>query len=131
MSRVINCSELSDAITKELETYNKDVIAGVKKEAKTSMDKLVRDTKATAPRGRTRKYYRSITSKKEWENSLGAGYIWYVKAPRYRLSHLLEYGHAKRNHRGRTKAFGFIKRASDPIINSYVKNVEEILKNGK
>lgn len=111
-----------------LENYNKAVIDGTKQEAKKAMDQLVKDTKATAPKRRG-KYKRSISSKKAWENSLGIEYVWYVKGSEYRLSHLLENGHATRNG-GRTKAFHFIKNATDPIIANYIKAVEDICKNG-
>ncbi len=92
------------------------------------MDQLVKDTKSTAPKRRG-KYKRSISSKKTWENSLGIEYVWYVKGSEYRLSHLLENGHATRNG-GRTKAFRFIKNATDPIVANYIKAVEDICKNG-
>ena len=128
MSKIITVDMLSDAIAHELDDYNKVVIEGTKKEAKEAMDELVKETKATAPK-RTGRYKRAITSKKSWENSLGVEYIWYVKSPHYRLSHLLENGHAKKNG-GRTKAFHFIKKASDPIIDRYIRAVEEACKNG-
>lgn len=125
---VISVDQLSETINKELDNYNKVVIKGTKDEAKKHMAKLVKQTKATAPQ-RTGGYVKHITSKVEWESSLGAGYLWYVKAPDYRLSHLLENGHATRNG-GRTKAFHFIKNASDPIIESYIKAVERVIENG-
>lgn len=128
MSEVVNVDELSEAIGGLLDNYNREVINATKFEAKKHMDTLVKETKNTAPK-KTGKYKRAITSRKEWENPLGVEYVWYVKAPHYRLSHLLEYGHAKRNG-GRTKAFHFIQNATDPIVDSYVKAVEEVIKNG-
>lgn len=128
MSEVVSADELSEAIGGLLDDYNREVIEATKVEAKKHMTKLVKETKNTAPK-KTGKYKRAITSRKEWENPLGVEYIWYVKAPHYRLSHLLEYGHAKRNG-GRTKAFHFIKNATDPVVDSYVKAVEEAIKNG-
>ena len=132
MSDVISVDQLSETIGKELDNYNKTVIDGVKAEAKKSMDKLVKKTKETAPK-KSGKYRRAISSRKEWENPLAVEYQWYVKAPHYRLSHLLEYGHATRrirNGKARTEGTGFIKKASDPIIEDYVKAVEEVIKNG-
>lgn len=128
MNNYITPDELSETICSELNNYNRAVIKGAKDEAKKHMDQLVKETKKTAPK-RSGDYKKSITSKKEWENSLGAGYIWYVKSPHYRLSHLLENGHATRNG-GRTHATHFIKNASDPIIESYIKSVEEVIRNG-
>ncbi len=125
---IVSVDQLSEAISEELDNYNRVVVQGTKEEAKKAMDQLVRDTKATAPTRRP-KYKKSITSRKEWENALGVGYIWYVKGSEYRLSHLLENGHATRDG-GRTKAFHFIKNASDPIIDDYITAVEEVIKNG-
>lgn len=130
MSGVISVGDLTATISAELENYKREVIKGTKDEAKKAMDRLVRDTKATAPVGRRKKHYKnSITSRKEWENDLGIQYTWYVKGADYRLSHLLENGHATRNG-GRTRATNFIKNASDPILEDYVKAVEEVCKNG-
>lgn len=128
MTGIISVDQLSTAISEELENYNRSVIRGTKDEAKKAMDRLVRETKANAPARRPR-YKNSITSRKEWESALGIGYIWYVKGSEYRLSHLLENGHATRNG-GRTRAYRFIKNASDPILDDYVTAVEEVCKNG-
>ena len=65
----VSVGQLSEAIARELTLYGQNVIDGVKKEAKKSMDQLVKDTKATAPVGKRQKHYRdSIKSKKTREN---------------------------------------------------------------
>lgn len=130
MSTVISVDRLTDVVGQELTTYSENVISGIKKKAKQSMSQLVKDTKATAPVGRRQKHYRdSIKSKKTGENARSVSYVWYVDGPDYRLSHLLENGHATRNG-GRTEGTHFIKNASDPILEQYVKAVEELIKNG-
>lgn len=127
---MISIDELNEAIGKELTLYSNNVIEGIKKEAKKSIAQLVKDTKATAPVGNRKKHYRdSIKSKKISENDRSVSYLWYVDGSDYRLSHLLENGHALRNG-GRTKATHFIKNASNPILEKYVKAVEEVIKNG-
>ena len=94
------------------------------------MSRLVKETKATAPVGKRRKHYRdSITSKKQSESYRSVSYLWYVKGSDYRLSHLLENGHALRNG-GRTRATHFIKNASDSVLEDYVRAVEEVVRNG-
>jgi len=121
---------LSEAIVKELTIYNRNVTENIKKQSKASMNELVKETKKTAPVGKRQKHYRdSISSKKISENDRGATYVWYVKGSDYRLSHLLEKGHALRNG-GRTKGTHFIERASEPILKDFEKKVEEIVKNG-
>lgn len=130
MSKTIDVDELGDAIVKELTLYGRNVIDGVKKEAKSSMSRLVKDTKATAPVGHRKKHYRdSIKSKKVSENDRSVSYLWYVAGSDYRLSHLLERGHALRDG-GRTEGTHFIQKASDPILEEYIRAVEEVLKNG-
>lgn len=130
MSKSIGIDQLSDEIKRELTLYHQNVIDGIKKEAQKSIKQLVADTKATAPVGNRHKHYRdSITSKKLEETDKSVTQVWYVKGSDYRLSHLLENGHALRNG-GRTRATRFIKNASDPILESYIKAVEEVIKNG-
>lgn len=130
MSKSIGVDELGDAIAKELSLYGRNVIDGVKKEAKSSMSRLVKDTKATAPVGHRRKHYRdSIKSKKVSENDRSVSYLWYVAGSDYRLSHLLEKGHALRDG-GRVEGTHFIQKASDPILEEYIRAVEEVIKNG-
>lgn len=130
MSKSIGVDELGDAIAKELSLYGRNVIDGVKKEAKSSMSRLVKDTKATAPVGHRQKHYRdSIKSKKVSENDRSVSYLWYVAGSDYRLSHLLEKGHALRDG-GRVEGTHFIQKASDPILEEYIRAVEEVIKNG-
>lgn len=126
----VKIGQLSDAINKELTLYSNDVINGVKREAKKSMSALVKKTKATAPVGKRAKHYRdSIASRKESENDRSVSYLWYVKGSDYRLSHLLEKGHASRNG-GRVAGTGFIRNASEPILSEYEEAVKGVIENG-
>lgn len=130
MKTGISVDQLSEAIAKELTLYGANVIDGVKKEAKKSMDRLVKETKANAPVGNRSKHYRdSIKSRKQAENERSVTYLWYVDGSDYRLSHLLENGHALRNG-GRVAGTHFIKNASDPILLDYIQAVEEVIRNG-
>ena len=130
MSKTIGSDQLGDAIVEELTIFSDNVLEGVKKVIKSSMRELVKKTKATAPVGKREKHYRdSITSKKLIENNREVLYAWYVKGSDYRLSHLLEDGHALRNG-GRVEGTHFIKNASEPILSQYIQAVEEVIKNG-
>lgn len=121
---------LADAIERELTIYSREVTEIIKKEAKSHMSELVKETRATAPVGNRQQHYRdNIDSKKTGENDRGASYTWYVKGSDYRLSHLLENGHALRDG-GRTEGTHFIQKASDPIIADYIAKVEEAIRNG-
>lgn len=58
-------------------------------------------------------------AKKRW-----LGRRWYVKAPHYRKTHLLENGHATRKG-GRTRAFPHIKYGEEFALNNYENFVKE------
>lgn len=120
---------LDDAITDLLKTYAGDVREGVDDKAKESIKKLVKTTKATAPVGKRDKHYRDSIKSKGFHTRRTDWYVWYVDGPDYRLSHLLEKGHALRNGE-RLEGTHFIKKAADPILEEYLKAVEEVLKNG-
>ena len=122
--------DLVDAINRELTIYSKKVTETIKKEAKSHMSQLVKDTKATAPVGNRQKHYRdNIKSKKTVDNGREVSYTWYVDGSDYRLSHLLEHGHALRDG-GRVEGTHFIEKASEPILADFVEKVEEAIKNG-
>lgn len=130
MSTTISVDQLSETLEKELTLYNQSIVDGIKKQAKKSMSELVKRTRETAPVGKREKHYRdSIKSKKVDENDRSVTYLWYVDGSDYRLSHLLENGHALRDG-GRTIGTHFIQKASDPILTQYIEAVEEVLKNG-
>ena len=117
-----------EAINRELTIYSNEVTKAIKKEAQTHMSQLVKRTKETAPVGKRQKHYRdSISSKKTSDTDRGATYIWYVMGSDYRLSHLLENGHATRDG-GRTRGTHFIANASEPILADYIAKVEEAIK---
>lgn len=126
----VSIDQLSDALKRELTLYNRDVIDGIKREAKKSATQLVKDTKATAPVGKRSDHYRDhIKSKKLIENDRSVSYLWYVEGSDYRLSHLLEKGHALKNG-GRTRGTHFIQNATDPILEQFEQAVKEIIENG-
>ena len=130
MSNTISSDQLSEAIGKELTIYSESVIDGIKKAARKHMKLLVEQTKATAPVGNRDRHYRdSIKSKKVTDDYRSIELLWYVDGSDYRLSHLLENGHATKNG-GRVEGTHFIKNASDKIIEDYIRTVEEVVKNG-
>lgn len=128
--QLVNIDQLNDAILNSLEDYNKEVVDGVKKVTKKAMNELIKDTKATAPVGKRSKHYKdNITSKTLFESDFGLSKLWYVKGSDYRLTHLLNNGHALRDG-GRYPGTNFLGKAVDKIVPDFMKEIEEVLKNG-
>lgn len=130
MHKRVKASDLSSALSDVLSVYASDLISGVNEAGALSIKKLLKLTKANAP-VMTGKFRDSIAIKTvRAKSSTGyetARYIWYVKPPNYRLTHLLVHGHATRNG-GRTKANPFLKNALDAVLPEYERAVEEAVK---
>ena len=127
MPNNISIDDLDKAIQDELTIYSGEIIEDVKAIAKAKTSELVKLTKATAPVGKRKKHYKSyISSKKLGETARSISYLWYVKSPEYRLSHLLNNGHATRNG-GRVKGTGFITKASEKVLDEYEEEVREAI----
>lgn len=95
---------LSDAIKEIADIYSDEVkeklLDAAKETAAEVKDEIDRNITFKG-----RRYRKAMAIKK---NQKGTGYIWYVKKPYYRLTHLLEYGHMTRDGRTRTKAYPHI-----------------------
>jgi hypothetical protein len=129
-NQLVNIDQLNDAIINSLEEYNKEAVEGIKKVTKQAMNELVKDTKNTAPVGHRAKHYKdNITSKTLSETNDGISKLWYVRGSDYRLTHLLNNGHALRNG-GRYPGTNFLGKAVDKIVPNYLKKIEEVFKNG-
>ncbi len=131
-------ADLGEQLERELTLYRVGIEEKLKTVTEESMKKLVKETKATAPQGRRKgEYKRHITadySRLRKPNARGLqgnkiSATWYVRAPEYRLTHLLVNGHAT-NDGGRTQANPFLQNAIDHVIPEYEQKVEEILQDG-
>lgn len=129
MSKNVKIEDLSDAIGKELEIYDRDITQKIKRQAVRSIKQCVETTKLTAPVGKRTKHYRDDIAWRTLEDTYRKTVVqWYVKAPNYRLSHLLNNGHATKNG-GRVEGTNFITRAHDETVRDYEKEIEDIIKN--
>lgn len=126
----ITADNLAKAVEQELTTYHEGVLEGLREATRENMTELVRKTRATAPK-RTGTFRRYISGD---FRGLARGLhtvraTWYVKAPHYRLTHLLVHGHAKRDG-GRVPGDPFLQNALDEVLPAYEESVKEVLKNG-
>lgn len=130
MSKHVNPGDLGAAIRRELTIYKKDLTDAVNDAGEKAVKKLVKLTKATAPVGVRGSFKKNITSKAFPGVSGMKEYVWYVKPPDHRLTHLLAHGHVTAKG-GRTRANPFLQNAVDQVLPEYEKDVEEAAKRGK
>ena len=125
----INPTDLGAVIEQELTLYTKEVQERIDAAGNAAMKKLVKRTQVTAPMGNRMggNFAASIASKKI-KGVGGNTYVWYVKEPNHRLTHLLVHGHATRDG-GRTKPDPFLQNALNEILPEYEAAVEEAIKN--
>lgn len=129
MANSIKPEQLAAEIERDLSLYSESVLHAAEDAAADAAKKLVRLTRATAPVGRRGKYKTKISQMEISHGRFSRGRVWYVRAPDYRLTHLLVKGHAKKNG-GRTKANPFLQNALAEVLPEYEKKVEEAIKNG-
>lgn len=127
MSRGIAPEQLGAAIEQELTLYAQDVEDGVNTASEEAAKKLVKLTRATAPTGKRGSFRRHIASKLLSKHPGGATYVWYVKPPDHRLTHLLVHGHAKKDG-GRTKGNPFLVNALNVVLPEYERKIKEVLR---
>lgn len=118
---------LSSEVMKELKKYA-DVTTEKVKKAVQNTGKTVRDEiKASAPSD-TGKYSKSWTVKTVRETSSSLQLVVHSKN-RYQLTHLLEFGHAKRGG-GRVSARPHIANAEEKAIKTFEEEIKEAISNG-
>lgn len=125
-------ADLSAVLTDELTLYNEQVLSKVNKASKKAVDELVRITKDTAPydvKHHGRHFVDCIAASTD-KRRFGNTYIWHVKAPCYRLTHLLVHGHAARDG-SRVRGDPFLHNAWDRVRPQYEHDVEEAVRGDK
>ena len=127
---VIDPDDLGDALRERLTLYHEDVTERVDAAGETAIQELVKKTKATAPKGARGDFRRHIAWKAVAASRFAKKFFWYVKAPDYRLTHLLVKGHATRDG-DRTDPDPFLANALDEVLPEYEKDVKEAIQNGK
>lgn len=129
MNSKIRPEDLGGALSEVLTVYSQQVNERVNEATKRSTRELVKLTRETAPIGhRNGRYARAISSAFQPTTGGTVKGVWYVKAPEYRLTHLLVHGHATRNG-GRTRANPFLQNAVDRVLPEFEEAIKEAVKN--
>jgi hypothetical protein len=126
----VSVAGLGEALRAELNNYRADTQEAVDACSWRAADRLREITKATAPVGVRKKFRRRIAVKEIYKmrgKYAGRTYVWHVKSPDHRLTHLLVHGHATKDG-GRTKANPFLQKAIDEVTPLYLEEVEDALK---
>ena len=124
----VNIDQLAAEIAKGLDEYSQDVVEKVNVSSEKVGKAAVKQLKKTSPK-RYGNYAKSWAMKTEPEVGQPHKRIVHVKAPHYRLTHLLEYGHAKVGG-GRVEGIPHIRPAEEEVIREFTREVEEAIERG-
>ena len=125
MAQTITVLDFESTINSILAEYKDVINADVATATKQVAREAVRNVQAKAPT-RTGAYKSSIRSRVEEKGGNYAKSVVYAEDPHYRLTHLLEHGHAKVNG-GRTRAFPHWAEAEQTAINDFEKKLREAI----
>lgn len=123
----ISVTKLSSEIQNILQKNAGRITDKVKVLSKETTEDLTKDTKKDSP-VRTGEHKKHISNKKVKETSTSVVYVWHVKDPEYRLTHLIANGHAKRNG-GRVEGNFPLDKDVEKAETKFIKGVKEVVEN--
>lgn len=126
-TQTVRVDQLADAVMKGLEDYARLAVDDLKADVQKAGKKVKEQIETTAPKD-TGKYAKSWTVKKTKETSDSIEIVVHSKN-RYQLTHLLEFGHAKRNG-GRVAARPHIAAAEEAGMEQLKRYIERDLQKG-
>ncbi len=126
-NRAISIADLSDALQEQLTIYHDEVVEKVNAAGEAAVKDLVKKTKATAPK-RTGTFKKNIAWKALDDGHGGKRYVWHVKAPDHRITHLVVHGHDTATGR-RARGNPFLANAVGSVLPEDERAVEEAVRN--
>lgn len=122
----IPIDRLADELVQAIKEYTDDVAVGVRKKVDETARKVLKETKALAPK-RTGEYAQGFGITKEDGYGTTKRIIWNKK--HYRRVHLLEFGHAKVDG-GRVPAYPHLRPAYEKYGAPLPDELKRVIENG-
>lgn len=122
----ISIDQLANEIAKAVREYTEDVTAAIDREVKSTVDKVLVETKRLA-RKRSGEYAKGFTKTDKSLPGNRRYVVWNRK--HYRRVHLLEFGHAKVGG-GRVQAYPHLRPAHDKYADEMVDKIKRIIQSG-
>lgn len=118
---------VNEAMKEFQQSVDYDIVYVTQKVADEAAQNVKRHIKSSGIKG-TGKYRRSIKARNIKDSPLSKKSVVYAGKPYYRLTHLLEHGHAKLNG-GRTKAYAHWEPAEREAIEDFISELREAIEN--
>ena len=129
MSKKIKADEMSKEIVKMLTEYTEEV-TDIAKSVVDEISQGTMDETKNHIEWKDKAYSKNFVLKKSFEDKRNKRNTWYVKAPYYRLTHLLEFGHITRNG-GRTRSFPHVRYGDEFVKNNFENRLKEAIENAR
>ena len=125
----VDIDRVSNAIRTQLNTYSRTITTRIGEAAELTVKEMVKRTKKRPTTKYSRGHYARAIASQVGENSIHAqSRIWYVKSPHYRVTHLINNGHALRNG-GRYSGDKHVTRAAEQAMADFETRVREVIEN--
>ena len=130
MGKTIKPDELANTITQYLDIALEDYTKIMKEVIDETAQKVVEETKEHIT-FHDKVYSKSIALTDEFDTKRSKKKLWYVKAPHYRLTHLLEFGHVTRNGTTRSKAYPHVRYGQEYVTEHFADDLKEKIENAR